>query len=177
MEPKSSKQALQQLQSFKKSRKDPTEFLESAQQELGVQSEQERVAGLRSELAGTQELLKSIGPSVTGRTAGTLTTEGQRTALVAREREPVVEQLGEVQGAFGTAQASLADLISQAQTQAQLGIQGQTQELTALQDVYDRLFQQETEAQRRREAEREFEEMQRQFDEQMAFERSFIVSP
>lgn len=176
MPPRTSQDALKQLQSFKKTRRDPREFLSEAQQELGVGRARENVSGLRSQLASTQELLRNIEPAVTGRTAGSLTTEGQRSSLVAREQRPVAETLGSVQSALGVESSNLADLVGQAQTKAQLGLEGQTSELNLLQDVYDRLFQQESEAQRRREAERLFKEQQRQFNEQLRQQRAAAAS-
>lgn len=79
------------LNSFQ--RPDSATLLSSAEQKYGVGDLQNRVAALKTLTGNLTSSISAVDPSVTGRTAGTLTTEGQRSALVDRERQPLISDL------------------------------------------------------------------------------------
>lgn len=84
--------ALQALQSFQMP--DENSVLNSAQQKYGVQDAQNRVNTYKTLTNNLTGAIAAVDPSVTGRTSGSLVTEGQRGALVNRERAPIIGQLG-----------------------------------------------------------------------------------
>lgn len=104
--------AYNQLQSFNSSRPSPTSFLDQANQKYGVDAANSQVSGLQSTIGNLQNAAAAVAPSVTGRTSGTFTTQGQRDALVNREQAPIItnlntqgQQLGQAQSAQQQAQS------------------------------------------------------------------------
>jgi hypothetical protein len=91
----SAKDAAAKLASFQQP--DSASVLSQAQQKYGIQGLQDRVNTYKTLTGNLTGAIAAVDPSVTGRTSGTLTTEGQRSALVARERAPIVGQLGTAQ--------------------------------------------------------------------------------
>lgn len=69
-------------------------LLSQAQSKYGIPDLQKKVSDLRGLTGNLTNAIAAVDPSVTGRTAGTFTTEAQRGALVNRERAPIVQQLG-----------------------------------------------------------------------------------
>lgn len=70
------------------------DVLTQAESQYGVPQLQTQVNNLRTLTGNLTNSIAAVDPSVTGRTAGTLTTEAQRSALVNREQAPIVSQLG-----------------------------------------------------------------------------------
>jgi len=91
----SAQDALTTLNSFQQP--DSGSLLSAAQQKYGVQGLQDRVNTYKTLTNNLTGAISAVDPSVTGRTAGSLVTEGQRSALVDRERTPLVGQLGTAQ--------------------------------------------------------------------------------
>lgn len=77
------------------------DVLTNAENQYGVPQLQTNVNNLRTLTGNLTNSIAAVDPSVTGRTAGTLTTEAQRGAIVDRERAPVVAQLGTANTALG----------------------------------------------------------------------------
>lgn len=103
--------AYNQLQSFNSSRPAATSYLDTANQKYGVDAANKQVSGLQSTIGNLQNAAAAVAPSVTGRTSGTFTTQGQRDALVNREQAPIYsninqqgQQLGQAQNAQQQAQ-------------------------------------------------------------------------
>lgn len=71
-----------------------TDVLQQAQQQYNIPQLQTQVQNLQSLTGNLTNSIAAVDPNVTGQTAGTLTTEGQRGELVDRERAPLVTQLG-----------------------------------------------------------------------------------
>ncbi len=166
-----SKGALAELKAFQGSRKGAGDYQSQFQQELGVGDAQSRANDIRTQLRQTEQALKGVGSSVAGRTRGNLVTEAQRARLVGLERAPIAEEMGTLQGAFSDEQQNYRDLLGQATTRAGQAYQTDADRQAALESTYAKLYQQEQDRAAAEKWQREFEESQRQFAEQMAESR------
>lgn len=101
--PPSSATAYESLSSFKP--RDAAQVESEANTKYDIPGYTQRLSSLRGNVNNLQSSLEAVDPSVTGRTTGTFTTEGQRQALVAKERTPILTDLGKQQQALGTEQA------------------------------------------------------------------------
>lgn len=136
---------LTQLRGFQAGRKKPQDILAEEETKLGLPSAQQRLVGLRSAIGNTENLLRNVDPSVTGRTSGTFTTEAQRQRLVAKEREPISEQFREESRALEGETANTSDLSGRALKAAQLGISDLDSQENSLRALYGSLYQREQE--------------------------------
>lgn len=105
--PPSMQDAYSNLQSFSSSRPPATDYMNQANQKYGVEGLQGNAQNLQGLVTNLQNSVAAVNPSVTGRTSGTFTTQGQRDALVNREQQPILANLGQQQQAYGQAQTAL----------------------------------------------------------------------
>lgn len=154
----SSQAALQTLQSYKP--RDSAQTLNEAEQKYDVGGYKTRVSGLRNLVGSLESAVEAVDPSVTGRTTGSFTTEGQRSALVNRERAPILSDLGKQQQALGIQEAGLGTAQSFAGNYAN-ALFGQDQ--TSYQRLLDS-YNAST-------AYEQQQEQKRQFDEQLRLQR------
>lgn len=166
-----STEALNELQQFQASRANPLDIYNKATTDLGVQDVRGRVGSLRGTLLNTENLLNQVEGSVTGRTQGSLVTEAQRQRLANLERQPLAAQYGQQSKSLANEQASLSDLLNQAQQRSGMEFQGLQAREQSLRDVYNSMFQREQEQRRREEADRAFAEQQRQYNESLRLQR------
>lgn len=166
-----SQEALQQLQQFQSSRENPMQIYNRATTDLGVGDVRGRVTGLRNTLLNTENLLNQVEGSVTGRTQGSLVTEAQRSRLANLERQPLAAQYGQQSKGLANEQATLSDLLNQAQQRSSMEFQGQQTREQSLRDIYNTMFSREQEQRRREEADRAFAEQQRQYNESLRLQR------
>lgn len=171
-----SAEILGQLQSFQSARRKPQDVLAEQENKLGVSGVRQRQAGLRGAIQNTENLLKQVDPSVTGRTSGSLVSEAQRTKMVANERAPIADQFSEQSRALEGETANLSDLSSSARTAAQLAISADDQQQNYLQSLYQTTYQRERDEQERQERERQRQEEQRRAAAQEAAQRSYLAS-
>lgn len=168
--------ALKELKDFQGTRKGASDYYSDAQNELGVGTAQARSNDLLGLVRNTEKQLQGVGESVAGRTRGNLVTEAQRARLQNLEERPIAESLGGLQTSYGDSQTNYRDLLGQAGTRAGLSYQTDQDKVAGLQSQYDRLFGQEQKAAEearwrqqfdaeRAAADRQFTEMQRQFNE------------
>lgn len=167
-----SAEILGQLQSFQAGRKKPQDVLAEQENRLGVSGVRERQAGLRGAIQNTENLLKQVDPSVTGRTSGSLVTEAQRTKMVTNERAPIADQFSEQSRALEGETANLSDLSGSARTAAQLAISADDQQQNYLKDLYQTTYQLEKDEEDRIRKEREAAEAIRQFNTNAEIERA-----
>ena len=153
-----SQEILGQLQAFQGSRRKPQDVLAAEENRLGVSGVRQRQAGLRGAIMNTENLLKNVDPSVTGRTQGSLVTEAQRTKMVANERAPIADQFTEQSRALEGESANLENLTREASTAAQLALGQDDQQLNYLQNLYGTIYQQERDTAERNEQIRQFNE-------------------
>lgn len=119
------------------------DLLTQAQSKYGVQDLQSRVQALRGLTSNLTNSIAAVDPSVTGRTSGTLTTEAQRSAIVNRERQPLIGDLNTENSALSGAQGDLNTNESMADQLAQSLAQDQTNKYNKLKDTYDTSYQRE----------------------------------
>lgn len=155
MQPSTSQDAFSQLTAFQKSRRNPNDILQESQTRLGLPSAEQRKVGLRGAISNTENLLKGVDPSVTGRTAGTFTSEAQRNRLVQLERAPIADQFTEQSRALEGETANVADLNARALTEAQLAASAQDKQENDLRSIYDILLAREQQAEEKRRYEEE----------------------
>jgi multidrug efflux pump subunit AcrA (membrane-fusion protein) len=177
MDTSSSANALSALNNFK--RTSSQDLITSANAKYGVDELSTRVKNLNTVTGNLTNAIKAVDPSVTARTAGTLTTEGQRSALVAREQAPLTGQLAENERAVGLAQGDLSTATTKASDEARGRATDEENQYQTLLTTYNIANAQET---ARREAEeraaaaardqankdREYAESKRQFDAQLS---------
>jgi len=155
MNPTTSADALSQLQGFQSSRKKPQDVLKESQTRLGIPSVQQRQVGLRSAIGNTENLIRGVDPSVTGRTSGSLVTEAQKQRLVSLERQPLDETFRTQSQALQGEETNLANLERNALTEAQLAMSADDQQQNNLQGIYSMLYQREADERARQEREAE----------------------
>lgn len=164
MQPRTSQDAFNELQTFQKSRRKSQDVLRESENRLGLPTATQRQAGLRAAITNTENLIRSVEPSVAGRTSGSLVNEAQKTRLIGLERAPLDESFREQSRAFEGESANINELKRQALTDAQLAIAEDDTRQNTLKGLYEALYQREQE-------ERAFAEQQRQFNEQLALSK------
>lgn len=161
---------------------DSATALGQAQQKYGVDALQKKVADYRGLTSNLTSAIAAVDPSVTGRTAGTLTTEGQRSALVNRERAPVIGQLGTAQTGLGQAADDFKTTDSKARNEADAVVNDNKTKHDRLVETYtlanareeaarQAATQAESQRQAQANADRQFAEGQRQYNESEATAR------
>lgn len=162
-----SEQALKQLQQAQGTQRSATDLYGQQSKQLGLPAAQQRQQELRQTIRGTEQALRGVESSVSGRTQGSLVTEAQRGRLAALERAPIAEQFGEQQRALTDEDALYRDLLAQAGQQSGLAYQSQQDKLSQLERQYGFATEREAEAERRRQAEVAQQQWERQFAEDM----------
>lgn len=160
MNPSSSAEALTQLQDFQRNRRSSQQVLEEFETKAGLPDARKRHAGLRTAIGNTENLIRSIEPSVMGRTAGVNATDAQRQRLIAMEREPITEQLREQSRSLENEETNISSLGQRASRDAQLRLSEDEQRNSFLSGLYGMLLDREKQAEDRR-----------RFEEQLRLER------
>lgn len=150
---------------------DSASVLGQAQQKYGVGDLQNRVNTYKTLTQNLTGAIAAVDPSVTGRTAGSLVTEGQRGALVNRERAPITAELGTADQGLSSANNDLSTANTNATNDANLTVADNKDKYNKLLQTYqianDREQQQATAA---RQAAQDAES-KRQFDVSQATAR------
>lgn len=141
-----SSQALGNLQTAQSQEQSPDQIYSGAEQSLGVPQAQQQVSGLRQAITNTTNLLNNVAPSVYGRTGSSLVTDAQAGKQIQNESAPIQQTLSGQNTDLSNDQSNLSGLLSQAGTQASLKEQGQSDQLTNLENVYKDLYGQEQDA-------------------------------
>lgn len=168
MQPASSQEALSALQSAQSASQDPNTILSGQRQQLGVDSAQQTVTGLRGAINNTTKLLQQVAPSVMGRTGSSLVTNAQATRQIGNEQAPINATLTEQGGQLSDADRTLNELNGKAQEAASGIYQGQQDKLSYAQNLYNTLYQKERDAEASRQAEADRQEQIRQFNSSQA---------
>lgn len=158
--------AYDQLQSFNSSRPPATSYLDTANQKYGVDAANSQVSGLQSTIGNLQNAAAAVAPSVTGRTTGTFTTQGQRDALINREQSPIItnlnqqgQQLGQAQSAQQQAQSMASQFASGLASQDQQKYQSLLDQYNAA-NAADQFRQQQESAQQQAQAAQAYQQQQ-----------------
>src|SRR3990167_4135416 len=160
----SSRSALASLDRFQKTRKSPTDIINEAMAQYGVPEIRGRVSDLRKTLTNTEQSLRGVEKSVTGRTQGSLVTEAQRSAIANKEREPIMEDYSSISGNLNTEIGNLESALGVAQALSSANVALQEGDYQGLLDRYNITSSAESEMQRRKEAAQAAAESRRQFD-------------
>jgi len=173
----SSAEAYNALQNYKQL--SSNDAISQAENKYGVNDSRTRLSGLKSLVGNLQTAVENVDPSVTGRTSGTFTTEGQRQALVNKEQQPILTNLGKQQQAYGEEQQNLNTSQGLASQMASALIADDTRSYQRLLDQYNSAVATEQAAREeaaRQEQMRQWQVQQaesvRQFNENMALQRS-----
>lgn len=161
--PSAATQAAQaSLQGFKQL--GSNDALNTANTNYGVGDSQARVSALKGMVGNLQSSVEAVDPSVTGRTTGTFTTEGQRQALVAKEQAPILGSLNKQQGALTSEQGDLTQKQSLASQMASALLSDDKQAYQRLLDQYNASTAQDSADEQKRQYEASQAEQRRQFD-------------
>ena len=120
-----------------------TDAMNEALAQYGVPEIRKNVAAMRTTVANTNNALKAVDPSVTGRTQNSLVTEAQRAKIVNNERAPIADQLTEQTGALGTMTADANEAEMLATMLAQNRVADWERGRQALQSRYDMTYKAE----------------------------------
>lgn len=123
---------------------------------------------MRAAITNTENLIRSVEPSVSGRTSGSLVTEAQKTRLVGLERAPLDDSFREQSRAFEGETTNINELKRQALQNTQLALTEDDNRENSLRGLYGSLYQREQDDAAKAERDRAFAEQQRQFNEQLA---------
>lgn len=161
----SSAQALTDLTGFSKTRQSAQDITSSAQSKYDIPGYTTRLSRLRGLVGNLSSSIEAVDPSVTGRTAGSFVTEGQRQALVSRERAPILGDLSKQQGALGQEEQSYGVASALSSELAKSMIEGDNTKYQGLLDRYNASTAYE-----------KAQEEKRQFAAQMKLEREKMIS-
>lgn len=151
-----SSEALNELRAYQGSRRKSSDILQEQQTQLGLPSATQRQAGLRAAISNTENLIKAVDPSVTGRTSGSLVSEAQRTRLVGMERAPLDQAFQSQNQAYQGESDNVNELKRQALQGTQLSIADQDKQEQNMQGLYGTLYQREQDDVARQERDRAF---------------------
>lgn len=168
MNPQNSQDALSQLQQIQSQSQNPNDILSNQRQQLGVNSAQDTVTGLRGAINNTTKLLKQVAPSVMGRTGNSLVTSAQAGKIIQNEQAPISENLTEQGSQYTQAAEDLNRLQGQASESANGIYQGQQDKLSYAQNLYNTLYQREQATEQARQADLDRQEQIRQFNSQLS---------
>lgn len=147
---------------------DSTTALNTANQTYDVGGSQTRLSALKGLVGNLQSSVEAVDPSVTGRTSGTFTTEGQRQALVSKERAPVLSDLSKQQGAYSNEQGTLNQKQGLASQMAAALLSDDKTKYQRLLDQYNMSTAQDTADEQKTQHDAALAEQKRQFDLQLA---------
>lgn len=157
----SSAAALSTLSDFNSKRQSAQDIYKGANDQYDVGGGVQRVSSLKGLVGNLQSSLEAVDPSVTGRTTGNFTTEGQRSALVNREQQPILGNLSKTQANLGTEQSNLSTSQGLAAQMASAMIAQDQTKYQSLLDQYNAATAAEQAAEQKR-------QWQAQFDAQQA---------
>lgn len=163
--PPSSQAAYQSLQDYDKTRVNPQSAIDQGEQRYGVSGLGSQLASLRAMTGNLETSIKNVGPSVTGRTQGSLVTEAARQRIVNQERSPLIDQ-------YGTASKGLADTGAQYDKATGLATNYANELLANDKNTYDRLFGQYQTSLSAEQAAAAQAEKQREFDASLAEQKA-----
>ncbi len=156
------------LQNFNSTRKSAKDIYNEANTQYDVGGGVQRVSALKGQVGNLQSSLDAVDPSVTGRTTGTFTTEGQRSALVGREQQPIASNLNKTQTNLGNEQSNLTTSQGLASQLASAMIAGDQTKYQSLLDQYNAATAAEQAAEAKRQWQAQQDEAKREFDAQQA---------
>lgn len=147
MQPQNSQEAFNQLSTFQGGRRKPQDILKESETRLNIPNVMQRQAGLRTAITNTENLIRNVDPSVSGRTQGSFVSDAQRNRLVQQERAPLDDTFRTQNQALDQESTNVNQLRQQALQDAQLGIAEDDTKENSLKGMYDVLYRREQDAQ------------------------------
>lgn len=142
--------------------------LNTADTQYGVNDSSARLSALKGIVSGLQSSVEAVDPSVTGRTSGTFTTEGQRSALVSKEQAPIVSNLNQQQTAETAQEGDLTQKQTLASQMATALLNDDKAKYQRLLDSYNASTAQDAATEAASEKAAALAEQQREFNAQQA---------
>lgn len=139
-----------------------TSAMTTADQKYDVGGSQTRLSALKGIVGNLQSSVEAVDPSVTGRTSGTFTTEGQRSALVSKERAPILGDLSKQQSAYTDEQGTLNQKQTLASQMASALLNDDKSSYQRLLDQYNRSSAADAAAEQKRQYDESLAENKRQ---------------
>lgn len=164
--PPSSADAYNTLTDYNNTRQKTEDIYKGAQDQYDIPGFTSRLSNLRGLVGNLQSSVEAVDPSVTGRTAGTFTTEGQRQALVSKEQAPILGNLSKQQGALGQEQEAYNTASGLASQLASAKINEDQTTYQRLLDQYNTAKAVEAAAEEKRQHDEAMAEQKREFDAQ-----------
>lgn len=144
--------------------KSSTDAMAEADAKYDVSGSAARLSALKGIVNNLTSSVEAVDPSVTGRTTGTFTTEGQRSALVNKERQPLLSSLEKANQSYGEENSSLTNARSLSAAMASALVNDDQKEYQRLLDQYNAGTSQDQAAESKRQFETNLAEQKRQFD-------------
>lgn len=160
----SSATALQSLNDFSGTRRSATDITNDANSQYDIPGYTTRLSKLRGLVGNLTSSIDSVDPSVTGRTSGSFVTEGQRQALVNKERAPLLTNLGTEQNALGQEQTGYNTALTSANSLASAMMSQDQNKYQSLLDQYNAATAAEKDAESKRQFDATMAENARQFN-------------
>lgn len=153
-----------ELTGFDKGAKNPIDIYNSALEKLGISDARTRVTNLRQSLIDNQSLLDNLAGNVSGRTADSLVTEGQRQRLVATEAAPIANMGEQLNRQFSAAEGDYGNILGEAKTTTGIETDAQTARRQALMDRLKIQIDRTNDAEKKR-------QWQAEYDRQLTLDR------
>lgn len=115
-------------------------MLRESETRLGLPTATQRQQGLRAAITNTENLIRAVPDSVSGRTGGSLVTDAQRTRLVGLERAPLDDAFRSQSDAYQGETSNINELKRQALQDTQLAISEDDRREESLKGLYDTLY-------------------------------------
>lgn len=175
MQPSSS--YLNQYQTFQTSRVKPEDYVKRYSTELGVDDARSRVKSANAAIKSTEDTIAATPDSVAGRTSGSLVTDAQRNRLVQNEVNPLADILTTQNRDYNEANTDATTLTNDVDRRVALALQGDDTQQNSLLTLYQAAFDQEKQAEAKRQFDAQLAEQRRQAAESNAIARASISTP
>lgn len=133
--------------------------------QYGVDASNARLSALKGVVGNLTSSLEAVDPSVTGRTSGTFTTEGQRQALVSKEQAPIASNLNKANANYGDEQNALTQKQALSSQMASALLSDDTKAYQRLLDQYNAYSAKDQADEQKRQYDTNLAETTRQFNE------------
>lgn len=134
--------------------------LNTANNNYDVGGSTARLSALKGIVGNLQNSVEAVDPSVTGRTSGTFTTEGQRQALVSKEQAPILGNLNKQQSAYSSEQQDNTQKQALASQMAAALLSDDKNKYQRLLDQYNQSSAEDAAAEQRRQADVQAQQFQ-----------------
>ncbi len=148
--------ALANYNTFTAQMQNPDQIAQGTESSLGIPQATQEVSGLRQAITNTTNLLNNVAPSVMGRTQNSLVTAAQAGKQIQNESAPIQSKLAGETTAASNAASDLNALQSKAANQESLKASTQSNQQSALMDLYKTLLSSEQNKAQQAESTRQF---------------------